>query len=73
MTDFAITADARKVTSREFLSLVTGFTDEVRAARREETRQQCIRAIGRGNTYGFPPSLVAECRAIMASQDQGKL
>lgn len=60
-----IIADARKVSGRDFLDALGLSSPEKREARRQQDRERCIRAIERGNTYGFPPSLVAECRTIM--------
>lgn len=30
--------------------------------------EQCIRAIERGDTYGWPPLMVADCRKIIAER-----
>lgn len=34
----------------------------------EHHRQRCIRAIRRGDTYGFPPAMVEDCRKIIAEE-----
>jgi hypothetical protein len=65
------TADASKVSGRAFLDAIGLSSPEAREARREQSRQRCIRAIERGDTYGFPPSLVDECRQIIADEDRG--
>lgn len=64
-----LTADASKVSGRDFLDLVTGNSPEKRALRREQEIAKCIAAIKRGDTYGFPPVMVAECKQIMAEED----
>jgi hypothetical protein len=69
VTSQAIIADASKVSSRGFLDAVTGRSDAVRAAERQQIIDQCIRAIKRGDTYGFGPALVAEAKQIMAEED----
>lgn len=66
-----ITADASTVSGADFFnSLFPDFAAR-REARRELDRQRCILAIERGNTYGFPPAMVEECRQIMADEQSG--
>lgn len=66
-----IISDASKVSSQGFLDVMTGRSDAVRAAERQQIIDRCIRAIRNGNTYGFGPALVAECKQIMAEEDHG--
>lgn len=66
-----VTCDASRVTPRGFLDFVTGDTPAKREQRLHEDRQRCIRAIEKGDTYGFPPVMVEECRKIMAESDVG--
>jgi hypothetical protein len=54
------------MTPLEFMDAIGMSSPEKRAARQAENREQCIRAIEAGDTYGWPPLLVEECRAIMA-------
>jgi hypothetical protein len=61
----SISADASKVSPTEFIDRVFGTTPESRAADRQRDIARCIRAIERGDVYGFPPVLVAECRKLM--------
>lgn len=70
-TSTLVTMDARKVSGREFIDALGLSTPEQREARRQQSREQCIRAIESGNTYGFPPMLVAECREIIAERETG--
>lgn len=63
-----VVAKASKVSGLEFCDVITGRSPEIRAAEREQTIQRCIRAIERGDVYGFPPMLVDECREIMAGE-----
>jgi hypothetical protein len=63
------TADASKVSGRAFLDAIGLSSPEAREARREQSRQRCIRAIERGDVYGFPPSLVDECRDLIAERE----
>lgn len=69
MSDRAIVADARAVTPRQFLDSLGLSSPEVRAKRDRELREQCIRAISRGDTYGWPPALLAECRKLIEEQE----
>lgn len=66
-----ITAPADKTSPRSFLDALGLSSPELREARRQETREQCIRAIKRGDVFGFPPALVRECQALMAEEDAG--
>jgi hypothetical protein len=66
--DRLITADARAVTPQQFFDAITGDSAEKRAERDRVMHEQCIRAIERGDTYGWPPAMVEECRAIMAER-----
>lgn len=61
----AITADASKVTAREFLDAVGLSSPEERAERRRRLVSQCMAAIESGDTYGWPPVLVQQCREQM--------
>ncbi len=63
-----ITADADKVSPRQFLDGLGLSSPEIRAARREHDKQSCKRAILRGDTYGYPPMLVDQVRAEMAAE-----
>lgn len=63
-----IVADASKVSATAFLDAVLGITPEQIEERRRLSREQCIRAIEAGDTYGFPPVLVDECRQIMTER-----
>ena len=65
-----ITADAGQVSARTFFDAITGRTDEQRTEERRRMDEQCIRAIERGDTYGWPPASVERCRKIMASRPQ---
>lgn len=65
-----ITADARTVSPAEFMETVLPGFHERRANERMMIREQCIRAIRAGSTYGFPPMLVAECREMIAERDE---
>jgi hypothetical protein len=69
MTDKLITADASKVSGAAFLDAILGITHEQRAEQRQQDIERCIRAIVRGDTYGYPPVFVNECRAIMAERE----
>jgi hypothetical protein len=71
--DRALLADARKVSGRDFLDAITGRSPEARAAEREQMIRQCIRAIENGDTYGWGPAFVAECREIIAERECGDL
>ena len=61
----AITADASKVTAREFLDAVGLSSPEIRAERQARLERECIDAIKSGDTYGWPPVLVEHCRKLM--------
>lgn len=65
-----VTADARNVTPLQFMDAMGMSSPEKRAARLIENQERCIRAIVRGDTYGIPPLLVEECRAIMAERER---
>ena len=65
----AIIADARKVSPRAFLDALGLSSPELRAERQRNLEEQCIRAIERGDTYGWPPMMVADCRRIMAERE----
>lgn len=67
--DRAVTADASSVSARSFFDAMTGRTDAQRAEERRQMDEQCIRAIRRGDTYGWPPSTVNRCRQIIAERD----
>lgn len=67
-TDSLITADASKVSGAEFFDAVFGVTPEMREEKARLMREQCIAATERGDTYGWPPLMVAECREIMAGE-----
>ena len=64
-----ITADARTVSPRQFLDALGLTSADERETYRRNLRASCIRAIARGDTYGFPPALVDECRAELAEDD----
>lgn len=64
--DRLIVADASKVTPLQFLDALGLSSPEQRAANLASLREQCINAIERGDTYGWPPLMVADCRKIMA-------
>lgn len=66
-----VTMDARKVSPREFIEALGLSSPEQREARRQRDRELCIAAIKAGNTYGFPPVMVAECREIIAEREIG--
>jgi hypothetical protein len=53
------------------MDAVTGSSPEKRAAHRQLEIDRCIKAIGRGDVYGFPQLLVRECEAIIAEEDSG--
>lgn len=65
-----ITADASKVSGRDFLDAITGNSPEKREAHRQAEIAKCIRAIERGDTYGFPPVMVDECRKLMGDEPE---
>lgn len=69
MTDRLTTADARTVSGLDFFDAVFGSSPERRQQRLDETREQCILAIQRGDTYGWPPAMVDDCRKIMADRE----
>ena len=60
-----IVADARRVSPCEFLDFVFGTSPEDRAKRDRAMEPDCIAAIERGDTYGWPPLMVARCREII--------
>jgi hypothetical protein len=62
MTDKLITADARKMSGADFIDAILGITHEQRAEQRQQDIERCIRAIQRGDTYGWGPFWIAECR-----------
>lgn len=68
-----VTVDASKVSGRDFLDAITGNSPEKRAEHRQREIERCIRAIQRGDTYGWPPVMVAECRHIMAMRAEVRL
>jgi hypothetical protein len=63
-----ITADASKMSGLAFMDATGVSSPEKRAADRLQMQQQCIRAIERGDTYGWPPMMVAECRKLMEAR-----
>jgi hypothetical protein len=63
-----ITADASKMSGLAFMDATGMSSPEKRAERIHRDRQACIRAIRNGNTRGFPPMFVTDCRRIMAEQ-----
>jgi hypothetical protein len=63
-----IVADAREMSGLAFMDMVGLSSPEKRAERIHRDRQACIRAIRNGDTYGFGPAMVAECKQIMADQ-----
>jgi hypothetical protein len=63
------TANARKVSGLQFLDAIGLDSPERREMRAREMREQCIRAIEAGDTYGWPPSMVADCRKGMERAD----
>lgn len=63
-----VTADARKTSGLDFMDAIGFSSPEERAARRALMQEQCIRAIQAGDTYGWPPLMVAECRTIIAER-----
>jgi len=68
--DALITADASKVTPRQFLDAIFGDTDETRAARQAEQQRLLIDIIRNGGSlYGWPPMQVAAARRVIAAQD----
>jgi hypothetical protein len=66
--DGLITADASKMSGLAFMDATGMSSPEKRAERIHRDRQACIRAIRNGDTRGFPPMFVADCRRIMAEQ-----
>lgn len=68
MTGKLIIADASRVTPLAFMDAIGMSSPEQRAESKREMEEQCIRAIERGDTYGWPPSMVAECRKIIAAR-----
>lgn len=64
-----VTADARKVSPLGFLDALALSSPEKREAQRQRDIESCIRAIHRGDTYGYPPVLVAECKRIIAERE----
>ncbi len=68
MTQHIVTADASRVSPQQFLDSIGLDSPARRAARRAEMQGQCIRAIERGDTYGWPALMVAGCREIMDAQ-----
>jgi hypothetical protein len=59
----------RKMSGADFLDAILGITHEQRAEQRQQDIERCIRAIQRGDTYGYPPVFVNECKAIMAERE----
>jgi hypothetical protein len=66
-------ADASKVTPRQFIDALGLSSPEEREARRAADREGCMRAIRRGDTFGWPGVLVDQCRAIIAERDAVEL
>jgi hypothetical protein len=66
-------ADASKVTPRQFIDALGLSSPEEREARRAADREGCMRAIRRGDTFGWPGVLVDQCRAIIAERDGAEL
>jgi hypothetical protein len=62
-------ADASRVSGADFFAQVFGITPEQRQAERQREVERCIAAINRGDTYGWPPVMVAACRQIMAERE----
>lgn len=71
--DGVVTADAGKVSGRQFLDALGLSSPEQRAERQREMIAQCIAAIERGDTYGWPPLLVAQCREQMDGKPLSEL
>ena len=63
-----ITGPADKVSSRGFLEALGLTSADKRVADLALMHQQCIRAIERGDLYGWPPMMVAHCRKVMAER-----
>jgi hypothetical protein len=63
-----VTADASEMSGLAFMDATGMSSPEKRAERIHRDRQACIRAIRAGDTRGFPPMFVADCRRIMAEQ-----
>lgn len=63
------TEDARKPAPR-MASLLEGLAGGSREDILREHQERCIRAIERGDTYGFPPMMVADCRKIIEERKQ---
>jgi hypothetical protein len=63
-----LTADASKMSGLAFMDATGLSSPEKRAERIHRDRQACIRAIRNGDTRGFPPMFVDDCRRIMAEQ-----
>jgi hypothetical protein len=61
-------ADASKMSGLAFMDATGMSSPEKRATDRLQMQQQCIRAIERGDTYGWPPMMVAECRKLMEAR-----
>lgn len=59
-------ADAAKASPQQFLDRLGLDGPERREARLNAHYASCIRAIERGDTYGFPPMMVEHCKTIMA-------
>lgn len=65
MNDRIIIADASKVSGAQFLEHFFGSYE----AKRQEQFERCIRAINRGDTYGWPPMMVEHCKKLMAERE----
>ena len=63
-----VTADASKVSGTQFLDAIGFDSPERRSARQAQMQEQCIQAIERGDTYGWPPLMVEDCRKVMAER-----
>jgi hypothetical protein len=60
-----ITYRADRMSGIEFLDAIGLSSPEKRSAAAALMQEQCIRAIESGNTYGWPPLMVAECQKII--------
>lgn len=59
----AFTAPADQVSMLDFMDAFGLSSPEQREASRELLISQCCAAIRSGDTYGWPPMLVAQCKA----------
>lgn len=62
-------ANAREISGAEFFRTIFG---DHRGERDRQMREQCISAIGRGDTYGWPPAMVEECRKLSDAREENR-